>query len=179
MEFVNESRLEMVYPKAIESRVLDALRASHPYEEIAFDLIEMKNRPPLTGVISGQGYGVYGDYKNPIGLNAFLSKVKKGFHLRRLMISKPEGRLRKINRVAYTPGSGGAFMASVLRAGCDAWVTGELGYHKAIELARSGVIAIELGHTQSEYFFAPTIEKWLKAEGVPTIVMRSAWPEIV
>jgi hypothetical protein len=41
------------------------------------------------------------------------------------------------------------------------------------------VIAIELGHTQSEYFFAPTIEKWLKAEGVPTIVMRSAWPEIV
>jgi len=37
-ERVAELRLETVYPAALESEVVAALRAAHPYEEPAFDL---------------------------------------------------------------------------------------------------------------------------------------------
>jgi hypothetical protein len=37
-EHVRELRLETVYPADLESEIVEALRAAHPYEEPAFDL---------------------------------------------------------------------------------------------------------------------------------------------
>ena len=40
-ERVSEMRLETVYPDAAHDRVVEALRAAHPYEEPAFDVYEL------------------------------------------------------------------------------------------------------------------------------------------
>ena len=40
-EHVAEYRVEMVVPEEAIDAVLDALRAAHPYEEVAFDLIRL------------------------------------------------------------------------------------------------------------------------------------------
>jgi hypothetical protein len=42
---VAELRLETVYPVSREAEVIDAMRTAHPYEEPAFDLYELLERP--------------------------------------------------------------------------------------------------------------------------------------
>ena len=51
VEVVEEARIEAVYPRPLREAVVRALRAAHPYEEPAFDLIELADIPggPLTG----------------------------------------------------------------------------------------------------------------------------------
>lgn len=44
-ERVAELRLETVYPAEREDEVVAALRTAHPYEEPAFDLYPLANRP--------------------------------------------------------------------------------------------------------------------------------------
>lgn len=48
-EYVAESRLESVYPAYLESRVLAAMRSVHPYEEIAYDIYDLRNPEPAYG----------------------------------------------------------------------------------------------------------------------------------
>jgi hypothetical protein len=42
---VAELRLETVYPVEQEAAVIEAMRAAHPYEEPAFDLYELVEKP--------------------------------------------------------------------------------------------------------------------------------------
>lgn len=37
---VEEDRIEVTYPRALRDRVVDALRAAHPYEEPSFHVLE-------------------------------------------------------------------------------------------------------------------------------------------
>ncbi len=50
LERVAETRLEMVLPRGRRRAVLEALRAAHPYEEPAFDLLEMADLPSSRGL---------------------------------------------------------------------------------------------------------------------------------
>lgn len=40
MEYVDENRVEVTYPRQLRRTVVDTLRAAHPYEEPAFHVIE-------------------------------------------------------------------------------------------------------------------------------------------
>ncbi|MBU3714600.1 MAG: Nif3-like dinuclear metal center hexameric protein, partial [Ferruginibacter sp.] len=44
-----EYKLEVIFPKWLQSRVLQAMRSAHKYEEIAFDLIDLSNTLQITG----------------------------------------------------------------------------------------------------------------------------------
>lgn len=48
-EYVAEVRLETVFPAYMEAQVLEAMRATHPYEEIAYDLYDLRNDEPTYG----------------------------------------------------------------------------------------------------------------------------------
>ena len=47
---VEESRVEVVAPRGIAAEVLAALRAAHPYEEVAFDVFELATFPGPRGL---------------------------------------------------------------------------------------------------------------------------------
>lgn len=182
VESVKESRLELVFPAGRRSQVLRALRASHPYEEIAYDLFSVDQSPSREGLVRGIGYGVYGDFASQVSLAAALSRVKKTFKVKSALVTpaiSSFGKNKKIKRVAFTPGKGSSFASAVRSSNCDLFVTGELGYHAALELARSGVSTIELGHRESEYFFAPTIASWLREAGVQTAICQTRAQSIV
>ena len=42
LEFVDEWRVELVFDQALKSKVIAALRAAHPYEEPAFDVLRLE-----------------------------------------------------------------------------------------------------------------------------------------
>jgi hypothetical protein len=49
-EHVAEARIEAVYPPYREAAILASLRAAHPYEEIAYDILRLGNPDPTYGL---------------------------------------------------------------------------------------------------------------------------------
>lgn len=45
-ETVEEERIEVVVPRDMLSVVIEAMRKTHPYEEIAFDVYPLEDSPP-------------------------------------------------------------------------------------------------------------------------------------
>lgn len=142
LEEVKEDRLEMIFPFHIKSKVIDALLKSHPYEEVAYDLYPLENADPRTGL------GAIGRLKEPLSDEAFISALKKN-----LKISTPRiagQKIKMIERVACLGGSG-KFIKEALRCGVDAYVTGDVGYHEALEAEESGMLLIDAGHHATEW----------------------------
>lgn len=42
-EEVSEERIEMVCPRASAAKVIEAMKAAHPYEEVAFDVYSLED----------------------------------------------------------------------------------------------------------------------------------------
>lgn len=59
-------------------------------------------------------------------------------------------------------------MEAASAAGCDLFITGEVGYHTALDGARKGMAVMELGHRESEVFYIKTMESWLNGIGLKT-----------
>ncbi|MEO6700940.1 MAG: Nif3-like dinuclear metal center hexameric protein, partial [Jatrophihabitantaceae bacterium] len=64
-----EARLSMVLPRSCRTAVLAAMRASHPYEEVAFELTEQPRLPAATGT------GRIGRLASPLTLREFAGLV--------------------------------------------------------------------------------------------------------
>lgn len=72
VEQVVEDRIEAVASVRVRHQVLAAMRAAHPYEEPAFDVVALQPLP------SGTGLGRIGSLDRPEPLHAFVSRVSSG-----------------------------------------------------------------------------------------------------
>lgn len=57
---------------------------------------------------------------------------------------------RRVRRVAVLGGSGGSYASIALEAGADVFVTGETGYHNALDMYDRGMCVLEAGHAATE-----------------------------
>jgi dinuclear metal center YbgI/SA1388 family protein len=155
---VAEDRVEMVAHASIRTHVLGALRAAHPYEEPAFDLIGM-----IPGD-SGEGLGRIGELAEPMTLRAFTKLVADA-----LPVSVPGVRAagdpeQSVRTVAVCGGAGDSLLATARAAGVDAYVTGDLRHHPVDEHLRGGGPAlIDAGHWSTEF---PWCEQVVELIGV-------------
>ena len=139
---VREHRLELVVDHPHLGRVLAAIAKAHPYEEPAIDVY------PLVAAPSGVGLGRIGRPTKPITARRFADKVKRVLGLRHIGLAGPAN--RSVKRVAVCTGSGSGLVESVLAAGCDAYLTGELKFHETETLAAAGIAVILGGHHRTE-----------------------------
>lgn len=58
---------------------------------------------------------------------------------------------KRLFRVAVCAGAGGDCLPALLEAKPDCFITGELSYHKALELAGAGIALLEAGHYATEH----------------------------
>ena len=105
----------------------------------------------------GGGSGRIGTLDKAESPAVFLDRVKKAFDCKVVMHSAPAGEIR---RVAVCGGSGASFLQQAAAAGADAYVTGELHYHDYFE---PGVLAVALGHYESEHLTRELMEERLAA----------------
>ena len=56
----------------------------------------------------------------------------------------------KVRRVAVLGGAGGDYAGSAIKAGADVFVTGETGYHDALNSLDAGMCTLEAGHAATE-----------------------------
>lgn len=138
-----EVRIETILPAYLEGRVVEAMKKSHPYEEVAYDIY------PLENVFERTGSGMVGELEIPLSENDFLEKLKKDLKIPCLRHTDFSG--KAIKRVAFCGGSGSFLMDQARRAGADVFVTGDLKYHQFFE-ADERLLLVDAGHYETEQF---------------------------
>jgi dinuclear metal center YbgI/SA1388 family protein len=169
LERADEARLETIVPRGLLKHVLKAMLNAHPYEEVAYDLVAVEQEPLGKGLVKGLGYGFWGEFPRPKSFSEVSRSVKSLFNIHGLWVTDPVP--SRIRRVAFVAGKGASFVGAAMAAGCDLFITGEAGYHVALDGARRGVAVMELGHRESERFFLSTMRGWVAAEGLRAKVM--------
>ncbi|MDQ2838383.1 MAG: Nif3-like dinuclear metal center hexameric protein [Actinomycetota bacterium] len=122
-----ETRLSMVLPRARRAAVLAAMRASHPYEEVAFELTE---QPRLAG---STGTGRVGRLAVPLTLRDFLDHAAASLPRTAWGIRAAGDPAQLIGTVAVCGGSGASYAEAARRAGADAYLTSDLKHHSTSE----------------------------------------------
>ena len=166
LEKVSELRLETVVPDHLLRGAVAAIRASHPYEEPAFDVYPVDGRP------EGCGYGRVGRLAEPLPPEGLVGYVSDALDFPVRLVSDPApGRL--VERVAVLGGSGGSFIRQAAASGADAYVTGDLSYHDALLAESLGLVALDAGHAGTELpSLAPLARRLGEVVGVPVSVSR-------
>ena len=143
---VAEVRLELVAPRALRAAVVAAMREAHPYEEPAFDVIELAEIP------SELGLGRVGTLDAPTTLAGFADVVAGRLPTTAHGV-RVAGQLdRTVERVAVCGGSGDSLLGTASALGADVLVTSDLKHHAVGEhLADGGCAVIDVAHYASEF----------------------------
>ncbi|WP_375483221.1 Nif3-like dinuclear metal center hexameric protein [uncultured Jatrophihabitans sp.] len=124
---VPETRIEMVVPRTVRADVVAALRAAHPYEEPAFDLLAQAPLP------SRRGTGRLGELRDATALSAFTEQVAAALPATAWGVRAAGDPERPVRTVAVCGGSGGSLADEARRRGADAFVTADLRHHPVVE----------------------------------------------
>lgn len=142
-EYVAESRLEVLLPEHLRHRVLQAMKAAHPYEEVAYDLFRLEN------VYQEVGAGMVGDLPEALPAGAFIAYLKERMELKLVRHTPlPQSSIRK---VALCGGAGSFLIRQAVQAGADVLVTADLKYHDFF-LPEGKMMLADIGHYESEVF---------------------------
>jgi dinuclear metal center YbgI/SA1388 family protein len=150
---VAETRLEMLAAEGNLTQIIQAILANHPYEEPAFDIY-----PLVTP--AKHGMGRIGELPSPITFQELCAKIKNDLPAREIRwVGEPD---RVVRKLAICSGSGGSLIASAIKNGADAYLTGELGYHDYLFAKESGLKVITAGHWSTERCFIPLVGSFLE-----------------
>ncbi|HCN54112.1 MAG: Nif3-like dinuclear metal center hexameric protein [Prevotella sp.] len=92
---------------------------------------------------------VMGDFSEPMAADDFILLLKKAFDVECVMCNQLLR--REIRKVAICGGAGSFLLGDAIKAGADAFVTGEMHYHEYFDHEQQIQIAV-IGHYQSEQF---------------------------
>jgi len=141
LERVDETRLEMVVPQRELSGVIAAVIEAHPYEEVAYDVIPVKN-PGLA-----YGRGRFGELPLKVSLDTVLAQVQDGLEVKSVRCShRPEF---AIGSLAVASGNSDGLFWEAHRAGAGAFVVGGLSTRDLMSADNSTTVVIEVGFPAS------------------------------
>jgi dinuclear metal center YbgI/SA1388 family protein len=119
-------------------------------------------------IVKKDGFVAYLDIYEDF--DTFAKKVSTAFGLPHAKCVKTS---EFVKRAALTTGSGCSLMRS-LEADC--FLTGDIKYHDAMEAKSINLSLIDIGHYESERFFAQILQKHLKILGLKVIIASSENP---
>jgi dinuclear metal center YbgI/SA1388 family protein len=84
-------------------------------------------------------------------VDEFLGQIKRAFQIPHLLVAGAFSSNKKlIRKVGVAAGAGGDLLKTALACGVDAFVTGEVRHHDALQSVASGTILVCLRHSSSE-----------------------------
>jgi len=154
-EFVqgDEIKIEVTFEKHLETKILKALFQSHTYEEVAYEIYDLKNRHQNIGL------GMIGELEVPMNEKEFLVWVKDTMQTEGIrhsqLLQKP------IQKIAVLGGAGSFAIKNAIQAGADAFLTADLKYHQFYE-AENQLLLVDIGHFESERYTKNYIVDFLR-----------------
>lgn len=141
--FEGEIKLEVIFPVYLEGKILQALLGSHPYEEVAYDVISLDNAWQQVGS------GLVGMLPEEMDEMQFLQHVKQQFKAGCMKYTALRG--RPVKKVALCGGAGSFLLKQAIAAGADAYISSDFKYHEFFDADNQLIIA-DIGHFESEQF---------------------------
>lgn len=137
-----ELRIELILPVWLEFAVVKALKAAHPYEEVAFDLYPLRNE------FKENGSGMIGELPEAMNAKDFLGYLKEKMALDCIRFTTYD---KPIKKVAVCGGAGSFLLKAAIAKGADAYVSADFKYHEFFDAEERLMIA-DIGHYESEKF---------------------------
>src|SRR6266498_1874631 len=139
----NEIKIEVIFPAWLENNIVTSMKAAHPYEEVAYDIINLANKH------QGIGSGVVGELTEPMNEMNFLTHLKKIFNLQVIrhtaLLSRP------VKKIGLCGGAGSFLVSAALAADADIYITADMKYHEFFD-ANGKILIADIGHYESEQF---------------------------
>ncbi|WP_372727702.1 Nif3-like dinuclear metal center hexameric protein [Nocardioides sp.] len=158
LEVVEEVRVEVVLPRARRTAVVAAMRAAHPYEEPAHDVVELAD----TGT-SALGFGRIGSLPETT-LGDFAARVAAALPETVHGVRVAGDPDRVVRRVAVCGGAGDFLLDAVLSTDADVYLTSDLRHHVAAEfLEKQGPALVDVAHWAAEWTWLPVVRARLVA----------------
>lgn len=176
LERVAETRLELVAPRRRRRAVIDALRAAHPYEEPAFDLLELAEIPGRAGL------GRVGELAGPETLARFTRRTARALPATAWGVRAAGDPERRISRVAVCGGAGDSALGAATSAGADVFLTADLRHHPAGEHLLAGSLPgrptpalVDVAHWASEHPWCAQAASVITAALGSTVETSVSW----
>jgi dinuclear metal center YbgI/SA1388 family protein len=169
LESVAEERIEVVAARHLGQRLVEVVRAVHPYEEPAFDLYDIAPLPDpnrgsgrLGRLAAGMSLREFADH-----VAAVLPETAHGVRV----AGDPE---RPVRTVALCGGAGDFLLDRARAAGVDAYVTSDLRHHPASELLEhpDAPALVDVAHWAAEWTWLPVLRDRLAGELRDTVELR-------
>ena len=153
IEVVDEVRVEVVLPRHRRTAVVRAMLAAHPYEEPAYDVVELGDPGS-----SATGTGRIGTVPDTT-LEEFATAVAAALPATAQGVRVAGDPSRPVRRVALCGGAGDFLLDTVARTDADVYVTSDLRHHPASEFAeRGGPALLDVAHWAAEWTWLPVVE---------------------
>ena len=151
-----ETRIEVIFPRYLEGKIVNALIENHPYEEVAYDLYPIQNK------MTQAGSGLIGEFEDPCEETELLTRIKKNLSIP--LIRHSPFRSKPVKTVAICTGSGSFLIREAINSKADAYLTADLKYHDFFGMENRLLLA-DIGHYESEngvkeWLYAALIEKF-------------------
>lgn len=142
-EVVDEVKIEVLVPVHLKQAIVKVLQQNHPYEEVAYELIQLANTNQTIGA------GMVGMLAEPADWSDFLRRVKDVMQVG--CIRHTDIVQTQIRTVAICGGGGSFLLPDAIAAGADIFITADYKYHQFFE-AEQKIIIADIGHYESEQF---------------------------
>jgi dinuclear metal center YbgI/SA1388 family protein len=142
-EFVKETRVEVIFPSYLRSKILCELKKSHPYEEVAYYISQLQNSNQEVGS------GMIGELEKGEEPSEFLLRLKVSMDLK--VIRHTRLLDHPVKKIAVCGGSGRFLLSNAIQAGAQVYITADFKYHEFFD-AEGEIIVADIGHYESEVF---------------------------
>ncbi|GAC1386176.1 MAG: Nif3-like dinuclear metal center hexameric protein [Ginsengibacter sp.] len=159
-----ELKIEIIFPEYLEKQLIAAMKAAHPYEEVAYDILSVGN------YLSDVGSGVIGELEAAIDSLSMLNELKVVFSLKVVkhtkLLEKP------IKTIAVCGGAGIFLLKDALINQADMYITSDIKYHEFFD-AEDRLVLADIGHYESEQFTRELLYEFLKEKCRNFAVLKS------
>ena len=159
-----EMKLEVILPVWLSAAVVKAMVRAHPYEEVAYDLVNLAN------TYGEVGSGLIGELPAALEEKAFLEKIRDVFRVPVVRHTRLTG--QPVQRVAVCGGAGSFLISKALQAGANFYITSDVKYHEFFD-ANDRMVIADIGHFESEQFTIDLLFEVLREKFLNFAVLKS------
>jgi dinuclear metal center YbgI/SA1388 family protein len=158
VEVVDEVRIESVLPRSRRTPVVRAMLAAHPYEEPAYDVLELAQADLTQPGVAEAGVGRIGSVGQTT-LQHFAEHVAHALPETAHGVRVAGHPDRAVRRVAVCGGAGDFLLDTVRGTDADVYVTSDLRHHPASEFREhDGPALVDVAHWAAEWTWLPVVQ---------------------
>jgi dinuclear metal center YbgI/SA1388 family protein len=138
-----EVKIEVLVHRHNEQAVIRAMRESHIYEEVAYELVALQNDNKEMGA------GMVGMLPEPMSEMDVLVHIKAQMGANCIKYTQLRGKM--VEKIAICGGSGSFLLKDAISAGADVFITADYKYHQFFD-AEGQIVIADIGHYESEQY---------------------------